>query len=64
MNCFVRTMSLLRLEFHRSRVLHYRQQGRKMMRESGVSPQLLALHTQIDHHGYIMYQLEHQLEAA
>lgn len=64
MNCFVRTMSLLRLEFHRSRILHYRQQGRKMMRESGVSPQLLALNTQIDHHGYIMYQLEHQLEAA
>lgn len=64
MNCFVRTMSLLRLEFHRSRVLHYRQQGRKMMHESGVSPQLLALNTQIDHHGYIMYQLEHQLEAA
>lgn len=64
MNCFVRTMSLLRLEFHRSRVLHYRQQGRKMMREGGVSPQLLALNTQIDHHGYIMYQLEHQLEAA
>lgn len=64
MNCFVRTMSLLRLEFHRSRVLHYRQQGRKMMRESGVSPQLLALNMQIDHHGYIMYQLEHQLEAA
>ena len=64
MNCFVRTMSLLRLEFHRSRVLHYRQQGRKMMRESGVSPQLLALNTQIDHHGYIMYQLEHQLEEA
>ena len=64
MNCFVRTMSLLRLEFHRSRVLHYRQQGRKMMRESGVSPQLLALNTQIDHHGYIMYQLEHQLEVA
>ncbi len=57
-------MSLLRLEFHRSRVLHYRQQGRKMMRESGVSPQLLALNTQIDHHGCIMYQLEHQLEAA
>ena len=64
MNCFVRTMSLLRLEFHRSRVLHYRQQGRKMMRESGISPQLLVLNTQIDHHGCIMYRLEHQLEAA
>ena len=64
MNCFVRTMSLLRLEFHRSRVLHYRQQGRKLMRDGGVWPQLLALNTQIDHHGRIMYQLEHQLEVA
>ena len=64
MNSFVRTMSLLRLEFHRSRVLHYRQQGRKLMRDGGVSPQLLALNTQIDHHGRIMYQLEHQLEVA
>lgn len=66
MNCFVRTMSLLRLEFHRSRIQHYRQQGQKLMRDSGrrISPQLLALNTRIDHHGCIMYRLEHQLEVA
>lgn len=66
MNYLMRAISLLRLEFHQSRVWHYRQQGQKLMRDSGelASPQLLVLNTRIDHHGCIMHQLEHQLEVA
>ena len=66
MNYLMRTMSLLRLEFHRSRILRYRQQGRKLMRDSGdrISPQLLALNTRIDHHGRILHQLERKLDVA
>lgn len=66
MNYLMRTMSLLRLEFHRSRILHYRQQGQKLMRDSGdcITPQLLALNTRIDHHGRILHQLERKLDVA
>ena len=66
MNHLTRMLSLLRVEFHQSRILRYRQQGRRLMRDSGelVSQQLLALNSRIDHHGCIMRQLEHGLEAA
>lgn len=66
MNHLMRILSLLRFEFHQSRILRYRQQGRKLMHDSGelVSQQLLALNSRIDHHGCIMRQLEHELEAA
>ena len=66
MNHLMRILSLLRFEFHQSRILRYRQQGRRLMRDSSelVSQQLLALNSRIDHHGCIMRQLEHELEAA
>ena len=66
MNHLMRILSLLRFEFHQSRILRYRQQGRRLMRDSGerVTQQLLALNSRIDHHGCIMRQLEHELEAA
>ena len=64
MNPLMRILSLLRFEFHQSRILRYRQQGRRLMRDSGISQQLLALNSRIDHHGCIMRQLEHELEAA
>ena len=62
MNHLMRILSLLRFEFHQSRILRYRQQGRKLMRDSGISQQLLALNSRIDRHGRIMRQLEHELE--
>ena len=66
MNHLMRILSLLRFEFHQSRILRYRQQGRRLMRDSGelVSQQLLALNSRIDQHGCIMRQLEHELEVA
>ena len=62
MNYFTRTVSLMKISFHSSRIRQYRQQGKDLMRSSGgrVSPQLMRLNHQIDHHGYLLYQLERQ----
>lgn len=66
MNCFTRVLSRLRLEFHWGRVSYYRQQGKKLLCDSGelASPQMLTLSSRIDHHGCIIRQLEQELEAA
>ena len=64
MNYLMRILSLLRFELHQRRIRYYQRQGRRLMRDSGISQQLLALNSRIDHHGCIMRQLEHELEAA
>ncbi len=62
MNYLARTVSLIRISFHSSRIRQYRQQGQTLMRSSGqsVSPQLIRLNHQIDHHGCLLYQLERE----
>ena len=62
MNYLMRILSLLRFEFHQRRIRYYQRQGRRLMRDSGISQQLLALNSRIDRHGRIMRQLEHELE--
>ena len=62
MNYVTRAVSLIKISFHSNRIRQYRQQGRTLMRGPGqpVSPQLIRLTHQIDHHGYLLYQLERE----
>lgn len=66
MNYLTRTVLLLRLNLHRSRIRRCRQQGRKLMHRSGelVSPELLTLNARIDHYGCAMRRLEESLRAS
>lgn len=62
MNYVTRTVSLIKISFHSSRIRQYRQQGRTLLRSAGqpVSAQLLRLNHQIDHHGCLLHQLERE----
>lgn len=62
MNYVTRTVSLIKIAFHSNRIRQYRQQGRTLMRSLGqpALPQLIRLTHQIDHHGYLLFQLERE----
>lgn len=63
MNYFTRTVSLVKISFHSSRIRQYRQRGQSLMRSTGelVSPQLMRLNHKIDRHGFLLHQLEREL---
>ena len=62
MKHFNRTLSLIRIAFHRHQIHRYRLQGRKLMCASGqlVSPRLMELTRRVDHHGCLLHRLERE----
>lgn len=66
MNCITRIIFLMQISFHRHRIHQYRLQGKKLIRANGqlVSPRLIELTRRVDHHGYMLYQLEKKFELA
>ena len=64
MNYFTRTYSLMKIAFHSHQIRRYRLQGQKLMHRTGElnTPQLISLTRQINHHGFLLRQLEQRFE--
>ena len=54
----------MKIAFHSHQIRRYRLQGQKLMHRTGElnTPQLISLTRQIDHHGFLLRQLEQRFE--